>query len=110
MSRKHLQELMKHLQEFHKCPSCSTNYNFEDIKLLGQIDQYCFVQLTCHACSLPVLATLSVGGNGVGRKESDLRRHEESRFAAKGAISSGEIAEFHRKLSEWKGGIAQFLK
>lgn len=110
MSRKYLQELMKNLQEFYKCPSCNTNYNFDDIKLLGQIDSYCFVQLTCHSCSLPVLATVSVGGNAVSRKETDLRRYEENKFATRGAITADEIAGFHQALSGWKGGISQFLR
>lgn len=110
MSRKYLQELIKNLQEFYKCPSCNTNYNFDDIKLLGQIDFYCFVQLTCHACSLPVLATVSVGGTSINKRDSDLRRSEEIKFAAKEAITSAEIAEFHRFISGWKGNLKNILK
>lgn len=107
MSRKYLQELMKNLQEFYRCPSCNTNYNFSDIKLLGQIDQYCFVQLSCHECSLPVLATVSVSGTTIHRHDSDLRKNEESKFASKGAITPGEIADFHRFLSEWDGDLSR---
>ena len=110
MSRKHLQELMKNLQEFYKCPSCSTNYHFDDIKLLGQIDSYCFVQLTCNSCSLPVLHTLSTAGAVVSRKETDLRHYEESKFANRGTITAGEIADFHRSVSNFKGDITQFLR
>ena len=62
MSHKNLQELIKNLQEFYKCPSCETNYHFEDIRFLGEIEVYCFVQLTCHECSLPLLATDVVSG------------------------------------------------
>lgn len=110
MSKKHLQELMKNLQEFYQCPSCSANYHFDDIKLLGQIDNYCFVQLTCHSCSLPLLHTLSLEGGAVSRKETDLRHYEETKFASRGAISAGEIAEFHRALSSWRGGISKFIR
>ncbi|HSX02278.1 MAG TPA: hypothetical protein VLI05_03085 [Candidatus Saccharimonadia bacterium] len=102
MKPKYLQELIKNLQEFYKCPSCDTNYFFDDIRFLGEVDLYCFVQLSCHSCSLPVLATVSVNGKGPGKRKSDLRQSEEAKFAAKGAISASEIAEFHRWVSKSK--------
>ena len=101
MQPKYLQELIKNLQEFYKCPSCETNYHFDDIRFLGEMDLYCFVQLSCHNCSLPVLATVSVNGKP-GRRRSDLKQSEEAKFATKGAISAGEIAEFHRWVSKAK--------
>ncbi len=102
MQPRYLQELIKNLQEFYKCPSCDTNYHFDDIRFLGEIDLYCFVQLSCHNCSLPVLATVSVNGKGPGKRKSDLKQSEEAKFAAKGAISASEIAEFHRWISKSK--------
>lgn len=102
MSHNNLQDLIKNLQEFYKCPSCETNYHFEDIKFLGEIEVYCFVQLTCHQCSLPVLATVSVNGKTGRARKSDLRASEEAKFASRGAISAGEIAEFHRYISRSK--------
>jgi hypothetical protein len=103
MQPKYLQELIKNLQDFYKCPSCETNYHFDDIRFLGEIDLYCFVQLSCHSCSLPVLATVSVDGNGKkSKRKSDLKQSEEAKFATKGAISAGEIAEFHRWVSKAK--------
>ena len=105
MQPKYLQELIKNLQEFYKCPSCETNYHFDDIRFLGEIDLYCFVQLSCHSCSLPVLATVSVNGKGVGKRKSDLRQSEEAKFASKGAISASEIAEFHRWITRSKSAF-----
>lgn len=105
MSNKNLQDLIKNLQEFYKCPSYETNYHFEDIKFLGEIEVYCFVQLTCHQCSLPVLATVSVNGKTGKPRKSDLRASEEAKFASRGVISAGEIAEFHRYISRSKAGF-----
>lgn len=100
MQPKYLQELIKNLQEFYKCPSCETNYHFDDIRFLGEMDLYCFVQLSCHNCSLPVLATVSSNGKSGSKSKTDLRSNEEARFAAKGAISASEIAEFHRWMGQ----------
>ena len=102
MQPKYLQELIKNLQEFYKCPSCETNYHFDDIRFLGEIDLYCFVQLSCHSCSLPVLATVSSNGKSGTKRKTDLRSNEEAKFATKGAISASEIAEFHRWLTKSK--------
>lgn len=105
MSRKYLQELIKSLREFYKCPSCSTNYHLDDIKFLGEIDSYCFVQLSCHECSLPVLATVSANGKSSIKSASDLSKTEESKFVDKGQITSDEIAEFHRFISSFNGKL-----
>jgi hypothetical protein len=110
MSRRQLQELIKNLQEFYKCPSCDTHYHFDDIKVLGQIDQYCFVQLGCHSCSMPVLATVSIGVQKRTKLKTDLVRNESSKFARKGSITAGEIAEFHRYLTQTKGGFGKLVK
>jgi hypothetical protein len=110
MSRRHLQELIKNLQEFYKCPSCETHYHFDDIKVLGQIDQYCFVQLGCHSCSMPVLATVALGPQKRTKRSTDLVRNESAKFARKGSISAGEIAEFHRFLTGLRGGFPKIFK
>lgn len=102
MSPRYLQDLIKTLQEFYKCPSCDTNYHFDDIRFLGEVDMYCFAQLSCHNCSLPVLATVSLGQGKSGGRGTDLRPAEEVKFASKGAISASEIAEFHRWISSTK--------
>lgn len=107
MSRKALQELIKNLQEFYKCPSCDTSYYLDDINFLGELNYYCFVQLNCHECSLPVLATVSTSGKTANRNKTDLRQAEEAKFAAMGAISASEIADFHRYLTRQKGGFTQ---
>lgn len=107
MSHKRLQELIRHLQDFYRCPSCETNYHFEDIKFLGEIETFCFVQLTCHECSLPVLATLSLGGKAPAKRKSDMKASEEAKFASRGAISASEIAEFHRFISKRRGGFSK---
>ena len=106
MSRKHLQDLIKNLQEFYQCPSCDTRYYLEDISYLGELNQYCFVQLNCHDCSLPVLATVSVGGKVTKRRKTDLKAAEEAKFAAMGTISANEIADFHRYISRKRGGFS----
>lgn len=105
MSRKHLQELIQSLQEFYKCPSCDTSYHLDDITFLGEVNSYCFVQLSCHDCSLPVLTTIAADGTMPKRAKSDLGRAEVAKFAAMGAISADEIAEFHRYISGHRGGF-----
>ena len=110
MSRRHLQELIKNLQEFYKCPSCETHYHFDDIKVLGQIDQYCFVQLGCHSCSMPVLATVALGAQKRSKLKTDLKGHEGAKFARKGSITANEIAEFHRYLTVMRGSYGKLVK
>ena len=106
MSRKHLQDLIKNLQEFYKCPSCDTSYYLDDIRYLGELNEFCFVQLTCHDCSLPVLTALSVSGKTPKRTKTDLRQAEEVKFASMGEISADEIADFHRYISRKRGGFS----
>ena len=119
MTSKNLQELMKNLQVFYKCPSCGGGYRLNDIKFLGKVDDHCFMQLSCHECSLPVLATVflteggQMGGATVAPKPSkrrkaspgDLRTGEKARFSRMAPISSSEIADFHLFLSSYTGSL-----
>lgn len=115
MNSKNFQELIRNLQVFYKCPSCNTNYHFDDIKFLGKVDSHCFMQLNCHNCSLPVLATVLLSETttksssakkaqfkkaSLPYMKSDLSEKERQKFAQKDAITSAEIADFHRFLSE----------
>ena len=99
MPPKYLQELIKSLQEFYKCPSCDIDYNFADIQFLGEVERYYLVQLSCHDCSLPVVTALPVDGGRVAPRRSDMRKSEQAKFVGRGAISANEIAEFHRQIS-----------
>ncbi|MEI6169940.1 MAG: hypothetical protein WCP56_02995 [Candidatus Saccharibacteria bacterium] len=67
------------------------------------------MQLTCHDCSLPVLATVflqseidkaaSKTTSIMGRK-ADLGYKERSTFLSRGPISSQEIASFHLHITK----------
>jgi hypothetical protein len=109
MSRKQLQELIRNLQEFYACPSCETPYKSQDIKVLGQVDNYCFVQLGCKECAMPVLATVAASqefeGIAANRLQRDVKAKEARRFARKGAITALEIADFHNFISGYSGRL-----
>lgn len=116
MNGKNLQELIKNLQVFYTCPSCGAHYRNEDIAFLGRVDEHCFMQLTCQACSLPILATVllasqieksaKAGGTKADfaptprrRFRSDLKRGEKAKFSGSNEISGSEIANLHLYLS-----------
>ena len=111
MNGKNLQELIKNLQVFYKCPSCGAQYRHEDITFLGKVDEHCFMQLTCEACSLPILATVllssELSGSPIAQpvapkraNQTDLRPGEKRRLVLKSQIGSDEIAELHLYLSD----------
>lgn len=113
MSRKQLQELIRNLQQFYACPSCDTQYKAQDIKVLGQLDNYCFVQLGCHECAMPVLATIAASQEFDGMfatRPRDVAAREARRFARRGQISSLEIAEFHRFIQDYSGRLTNLSK
>lgn len=123
MNGKSFQELIKNLQVFYKCPSCGSSYHFDDIKFLGKVDSHCFMQLNCHDCSLPVLATVLLSNPPTTKKnaakskktsqptrKSDLKPREKALFMAKGEISANEIADFHLFLSSYSGDLSNLIK
>lgn len=116
LSPRALQELIKNLRVFYKCPSCSAEYETDDIRFLGKVDQHCFMQLNCSKCSLPVLATVLLSAQEVNHKSRrkqkvqpsrsglgfDASRRERTRFMELGAISSQEIADMYSYLRDQK--------
>ncbi len=119
LTSKNLQELIKNLQVFYKCPSCDGGYRLNDITFLGKVDNHCFMQLNCHHCSLPVLATVfltednqvdpkSIPNRPTKRRKAaktDLKAGEKARFARMEPITSAEIADFHLQISAYKGNF-----
>lgn len=117
LTSKNLQELIKNLQVFYKCPSCDGSYRLNDIKFLGKVDSHCFMQLSCRTCSLPVLATVFLTENNQvdpasvparpkrSKSRTDLKSGEKTRFMAMEPISSAEIADFHLQISAYTGNL-----
>ena len=80
---------------------------------LGRVEEHCFMQLTCHDCSLPILATiltnLSLDGTlnapekAPKKRRSDLKPKERQVLLGRGEINSGEIADFYQYLCQGSG-------
>lgn len=109
MKSKNLQDLIRNLQVFYKCPSCGASYVHDDIVFLGRVEEHCFMQLTCHSCSLPVLATVflqveleKAAKQNTSRlaRKADLGHKERREFIKRGPISSQEIASFYLYLTQ----------
>lgn len=110
LSPQRLQDLIKNLQVFYRCPSCSADYLNDDIRFLGRVEKHCFMQLNCSKCSLPVLATVlmpvhqsTARGKQKPQKKKpqlghDASRRERSAFQEQGAITAYEIADFYAFL------------
>jgi hypothetical protein len=111
LNSKNLQELIKNLRIFYKCPSCGAAYRGGDIVFLGRVEEHCFMQLTCHDCSLPILATIltNLQVNGATatvakqKPRTDLKPREKRQMLDQGVISSSEIAEFYHYLNQGSG-------
>lgn len=111
MNPKALNELINNSRVFYRCPSCSAEYQSDDIRFLGKVDQHCFMQLNCQKCSLPVLATVLMSHvaptkskrnrrkTGKSSLGLDASRRERAQFQQKGAITSAEIADFYGFLN-----------
>jgi hypothetical protein len=111
LNPKALNELINNLRVFYRCPSCSAEYQSDDIRFLGKVDQHCFMQLNCQKCSLPVLATVLMSHVAPTKSKRNRRktgktslgldasRRERAQFQQKGAITSAEIADFYGFLN-----------
>lgn len=108
MNPRALQDLIKNLRVFYRCPSCDADYREGDIRFLGKVEQHCFIQLHCAKCSLPVLATVLLSIQPKNKRTRrkiqrpslghDTSRKERSRFKDRGAITAHEIADFYAYL------------
>lgn len=115
MNPKALQELIKNLRVFYRCPSCSAEYRPKDIRFLGKVDQHCFMQLNCAACSLPVLATVLLSPSPEPMRRNrrkqhapakatlglDVSRKERAAFKRRGEITAEEIVDFYSYLQTY---------
>lgn len=81
-----------------RCPICSTPYDFQRLKILGEREQSVLAFLECGQCGTSVLSLLQIGASGLSTHflMTDLLSDEvETRLEASGALTSDELIDFH---------------
>jgi len=84
-----------------KCPTCSTPYEFQRLRILAEKNQSILAYLECGNCSTSVISLLQVGTNGLQAHAliTDLTVDEVfERMDANQTITSDEIIDFHSYL------------
>lgn len=101
-------EIINSLHNSTKCPNCQGTYTKDDIRVLAEADNICFVQLDCHNCMSPLIATVFVNSGSdltnissnkddsylfkYYSSDSSARIHEYSQF---GPISGDDILNIY---------------
>lgn len=111
MNAKQFMELLKNLQKIMKCPACGASYKMEEVQFLGQVDGLFLMQMSCGKCDLPVW--MNFMANKDHKKStmimSDLSKMDmEKKFESD--ISSDEMIEFHKFLTNFDGNFKDNLK
>lgn len=101
-----LQTIIKGMRDIVRCPSCSAEYSMSDIKLIGWVDDNCFLRLMCVDCSLSAVAMVSSPDQIANMARGELSAGEKTRTAGEGVITALEIAEFHRRMTHSKSLIS----
>ncbi len=60
MKKSIITEIINSLYSSTKCPNCQHSYAKDDIRILADADNICFVQLDCRNCMSPIIATVFV--------------------------------------------------
>ncbi len=84
-----------------KCPTCSTAYDFQRLRILGERDQAVLAFLECGACGTSVLSLLQASPGGLSSHllVTDLTADEvEQRLDRDGTISPDDLIDFHEFL------------
>jgi hypothetical protein len=103
-----LRAIIKGMREIVRCPSCNAEYSTSDIKLIGWVEENCFLRLLCGCCSLSAVAM--VNAKDQVRCQTGHKFLGEVKGVAEvegGAITALEIAEFHRRITHSKSLISQ---
>lgn len=110
---KKFEELIKNIRAMIKCPHCGSRYNKENINIAGQMGQAVLVQLNCHVCKMPVMATIVAKDikNNDDLISSEPFAHVEgsSNNVSGETISSDEIIEMHDFLNTFSGDFEQLF-
>jgi len=72
----------------------------EDIEFRGKIDAAYIMQLNCHSCQTPVIATVLAVSSA---KHKNYQKY-------KGKISTNDLIELHEILKNHKGDLKSLLK
>lgn len=103
MNDKELSKLIETIKHTLKCPLCSTEYVFEEIRFVGNVNDATVLEMHCLSCGLDVLATV------LAHQRKDLSRMESFRFGKRDEIAADELIELHKFLDGFDGDFGRLF-
>ncbi|MFC1662713.1 hypothetical protein ACFL04_00925 [Patescibacteria group bacterium] len=94
-----------------RCPVCSTAYNFQNVRVLGEKDQQVLTFIQCSHCGSGVVSVLSM--NPLGLKASgvitDLSAEEIIGLDGADDVTDDDVMDIHEIMTE-PNAIDNFIK
>ena len=98
-------EIIHNIQEIIHCPFCGSDYQKNNIKIMGKVSGSHVVQLLCSDCGNRIMASLAYQKrNGTPSPENVFR------LAQRGPINDNEIMDFFGSLNQFDGNFQKTFR
>lgn len=90
-----------------RCPSCSSQYDLQRLKILGEREQQVLAYIDCSTCGTALLSILSMGQNGMTAQGLvvDLMAEEVTNLDDEQHVTSDDVVDMHELLGSGESSL-----
>lgn len=104
MNQDQIDKLIQSIQAFSKCPTCSSQYEAAQIRLLEETANTCLLEMTCRKCGARALGTVLVHEPRMKNVPLALKTRKSA-----ASLNSNQVIEFHQFLKNFDGDFCKLF-
>ena len=108
MTQEQIEKLIQSIQAFSKCPTCNSQYEASEIKLIEENSNTCLLEMRCKKCQTKAIGTVLVHEPSIN-PSFDRHKINSKRKVSKQPLQNDDIIKFNDFLKEFDGDFTKIF-
>lgn len=106
MTQEQIEKLIQSIQAFSKCPTCDSQYEASEIKLIEETANTCLLEMRCKKCQTKAIGTVLVHEPSIN-PSFDKHKISPKKKVPKQPLKNDDIIKFNNFLKEFDGDFTK---
>ncbi|MFC1686440.1 hypothetical protein ACFLZS_01080 [Patescibacteria group bacterium] len=108
MTQEQIEKLIQSIQAFSKCPTCDSQYEANEIKLVEETANTCLLEMRCKKCRSKAIGTVLVHEPSLN-PSFNKQKIEPKKKVSKKQLKNDDIIKFNNFLKDFDGNFNKIL-
>jgi len=108
MTQDQIEKLIQSIQAFSKCPTCDSQYEASEIRLLEETANTCLLEMRCKKCRTKAIGTVLVHEPSIN-PSFDKHKISSKEKVSKRPLKNDDIIKFNNFLKGFDGDFTKIL-